>query len=80
MTVADDLRAITGRIDLVHANDSRDAAGSGADRHANLGQGQADPDGIVHAVKAANTLTLVETPGDPEAQVADIQWLRDRLG
>jgi deoxyribonuclease-4 len=29
--------AITGGIDLLHANDSRDAAGSGADRHANLG-------------------------------------------
>ncbi len=32
--------AITGRIDLVHANDSRDAFDSGADRHANFGAGQ----------------------------------------
>ena len=31
--------AITGRIDLVHANDSRDAFDSGADRHANFGDG-----------------------------------------
>ena len=28
--------AITGRIDLVHANNSRDAFDSGADRHANF--------------------------------------------
>ena len=37
------IKAITGRIDLVHCNDSRDAAGSGADRHANFGTGQIDP-------------------------------------
>ena len=35
--------AITGRIDLVHCNDSRDAFGSGADRHANLGDGPDRP-------------------------------------
>lgn len=79
LTVADDLRAITGRIDLVHANDSRDAPGSGADRHANLGAGQADPAGIVAAVAAADTLTVVETPGDAQAQASDIDWLRQRL-
>jgi deoxyribonuclease-4 len=38
------IMSITGRIDLVHCNDSRDAAGSGADRHANFGTGQIDPD------------------------------------
>ena len=32
--------AITGKIDLLHANDSRDPPGTGADRHANLGKGQ----------------------------------------
>ena len=37
------IKSITGRIDLVHCNDSRDAAGSGADRHANFGTGQIDP-------------------------------------
>ncbi len=36
-TVVDRVRAITGRIDLVHCNDSRDAFDSGADRHANFG-------------------------------------------
>ena len=38
------VRAITGRIDLVHANDSRDAFDSGADRHANFGQGHLPAD------------------------------------
>ena len=79
-TVVDDLRAITGRIDLVHANDSRDAAGSGADRHANLGQGQIDPGAIVQIVAQAGVTAIVETPGGPEAQAADIAWLRQRLG
>ena len=32
--------AIVGRIDLLHANDSRDPPGTGADRHANLGKGE----------------------------------------
>ena len=36
-TVVDRVRAITGRIDLVHCNDSRDEFDSGADRHTNLG-------------------------------------------
>ena len=38
------VRAMTGRIDLVHLNDSRDEADSGADRHASLGAGHIDPD------------------------------------
>ncbi|HUO38425.1 MAG TPA: deoxyribonuclease IV, partial [Mycobacterium sp.] len=47
------INAITGRIDLVHCNDSKDAAGSGRDRHANLGTGQIDPDVLVAVVNAA---------------------------
>ena len=35
---------ITGRIDLVHCNDSRDEFDSGADRHANFGHGRIDPE------------------------------------
>jgi len=75
-TVVDDLRAITGRIDLVHANDSRDAAGSGADRHANIGQGQIDPPLIAAVVKQANAPAVVETPGPVEAWATDIAYLR----
>ena len=57
-TVVDDVRRITGRIDLVHCNDSRDDFDSGADRHANLGQGKIDPDLLAAVVRDAGC------PGD----------------
>jgi len=79
-TVVDDLRAITGRIDLVHANDSRDAAGSGADRHANIGHGQIDPSLIAAVVRQADAPAVVETPGPVEAWTADMEWLREHAG
>jgi deoxyribonuclease-4 len=68
-----------GRIDLVHLNDSRDPAGSGRDRHANLGTGQIDEEALVAAVKAADAPVVVETPGEAEDQAADIAWIRARL-
>jgi deoxyribonuclease-4 len=73
------LRAVTGRIDLVHANDSRDAFDSGADRHTNFGEGHVDPDGFVEVVRAAGAPVIVETPGGPAEHQADFAWLRDRL-
>jgi len=73
------IMAITGRIDLVHANDSRGAFDSGVDRHANLGQGTLPPDGLVEVVREAQAPVIVETPGDAAAQAADIAWLRERL-
>lgn len=75
--LVDRVKAITGRLDLVHCNDSRDEAGSGADRHANLGQGLADPDGILAVVRDAGAPIVLETPGD--GHLADIAWLRERL-
>jgi deoxyribonuclease-4 len=75
--VVDRVRAITGRIDLVHANDSRDAFDSGADRHANVGDGQIDVDTLVAVVQAAGCPALVETPR--EGQAADIALLKSRL-
>ena len=77
--VVDRVKAITGRIDLVHCNDSRDAFGSGADRHANLGQGQIDPSVLVAVVAAAGAPVVVETPGGAEGQGADIAYLREHL-
>jgi deoxyribonuclease-4 len=71
------VKAITGRIDLVHCNDSRDAFGSGADRHANLGDGQIDSELLLAVVREAGAPVIVETPGD--GQAADIAWLRDNL-
>ena len=73
----DRIKRITGRIDLLHCNDSRDAAGSGADRHANLGKGQIDPELLVAVVKAADAPVICETAD--EGRKDDIAFLRDRL-
>ncbi len=78
-TVVDDVRAITGRIDLVHCNDSRDDFDSGADRHANFGAGRIDPELLAGVVRAAGAPVICETPGDAEEHVADFDWLRSRL-
>jgi len=78
-TVVDRIRAITGRIDLVHANDSRDSFASGADRHANLGRGRIEADALAEVVRAADAPVVVETPGGADEQGADIAWLRQRL-
>jgi len=77
--VVERVRAITGRIDLVHANDSRDAFDSGADRHANFGEGQIDPDALADVVRAAGAPVVCETPGGADEHRADFAWLRERL-
>jgi deoxyribonuclease-4 len=83
----DRLKAITGRVDLVHCNNSRDEFGSGADRHANFaagpggrspgersGDGTIDPDALLGVVRAAGAPVICETP---EAGLADdIRWLQ----
>ncbi|MFU8839879.1 MAG: deoxyribonuclease IV [Nitriliruptoraceae bacterium] len=73
------LLAELGRVDLVHVNDSKDAAGSGRDRHENLGAGQLDPDALVAALRLAAAPAVVETPGGASQQAADLDWLRARL-
>jgi deoxyribonuclease-4 len=75
----DRIKAITGRIDLVHANDSKDPFDSGRDRHDNLGHGEIETDLIVAVVRAAGAPVIVETPGGAEGQAADIALLRERL-
>jgi deoxyribonuclease-4 len=70
------IKAITGRIDLVHCNDSKDPAGSGRDRHANLGSGEIDIDLLVAIVKAADAPVICETAD--EGRKDDIALLRDR--
>jgi deoxyribonuclease IV len=72
--IVDRVKAITGRIDLIHANDSRDSFDSGADRHDNIGKGQIDPDLIVAVLRAAGAPAVVETPADGQAE--DIELLR----
>jgi deoxyribonuclease-4 len=75
--VVDEVRSITGRIDLVHANDSRDEFGSGADRHANIGDGRIGADTIAAVIRSAGTPVVVETPGAGHS--SDIALLRKLL-
>lgn len=73
------VKAITGRIDLVHANNSRDAFDSGADRHANFDAGTIDADLIADVCREARCdAVIVETPA--EGQAADLSFLRKHLG
>ncbi|WP_101525920.1 deoxyribonuclease IV [Nocardioides houyundeii] len=78
-TVVADVLAITGRIDLVHCNDSRDEFDSGADRHANIGAGRIDPDLIASVVREAGAPVVLETPGGADEHVADAASVRSRL-
>ncbi|MFA9428610.1 deoxyribonuclease IV [Egicoccus sp. AB-alg2] len=72
--------ALTGGIDLVHLNDSKDDFGSGRDRHQNLGRGRISPDVLVEVVRQAGADVIVETPdGEDGSQASDIAWLRERL-
>ncbi|MET3805210.1 deoxyribonuclease-4 [Nakamurella sp. UYEF19] len=75
--VVDRVMAITGRIDLVHANSSRDGFDSGADRHANFDDGTIEAEQIAAVCTAAGSDVIVETPGD--GQSADITFLRKFL-
>lgn len=77
--VVDRVMAITGRIDLIHANDSRDEFGSGADRHADLGDGSIGLAPIADVVRQAGAPVILETPGAKNGTGADIAALRDRV-
>ena len=73
-------RAITGEIDLMHVNDSRDLPGTGADRHANIGAGTMDLDVLAHMIRAAEAPSIVETPREPAALRTDVEFVRRALG
>jgi deoxyribonuclease-4 len=76
--VVDRVLQATGRIDLVHANSSRDAAGSGADRHANFADGQMDVEAIAAMVKASGAPAVIcETPWSKIAD--DLAWIKARI-
>ncbi len=74
-TIVPRVKAITGRIDLVHCNNSRDDFGSGRDRHAGIESGTIDPALLADVVRSAGATAICETP-DP---AADVHWLRARL-
>jgi len=69
-----------GRIDLVHLNDSRDPFDSRRDRHANLGKGEIPPGDLTRAVTEAGAPVVIETPGEASEHVADLEWIRKRVG
>jgi deoxyribonuclease-4 len=83
-TLVPDILGATGRIDLIHANGSRDEANSGRDRHANLASSNTvaqfanllDADIVARIVYETKAPAIVETPGDEFAQAADIAFLR----
>ncbi len=75
---AEEILAITGRIDLVHANDSLGGFNSGRDRHQNFGDGTIDVDSLVECIAKADASVICETPYPGIKN--DIQILRDRIG
>lgn len=77
--VVDKIKAITGRIDLVHCNNSRDEFGSSRDRHANLTTGTIDPELILGVVRAAGAAAVCETPDSDGSLAGDVRWLREHL-
>ena len=77
--LVDRVMSITGHVDLVHANDSRDPFDSGADRHANFGDGEVGTDALAEVVRTAAVPVVVETPGGREGQGADIAWLKENV-
>jgi deoxyribonuclease-4 len=78
-SVVDDIKAITGRIDLVHGNNSRDEAGSGRDRHASFIDGEIPAAVLADVVRAAGAPVILETPGGPDERAPEIQFLRSSL-
>jgi len=70
---------ITGGIDLLHVNDSRDPAGTGADRHANIGRGTMDLEVLRHMIRSADAPTVVETPREVDDLRADVEFVRSAL-
>ncbi|HEX4979504.1 MAG TPA: deoxyribonuclease IV [Acidimicrobiales bacterium] len=75
---AERILALTGRIDLVHCNDSKDQAGSGRDRHQNIGKGTIDPDVLSAVIRAAGAPVVCETPAAGIA--GDIAFVREASG
>ena len=78
-TAVDDVRAITGRVDLVHLNNSRDPQGSSRDRHAPLADGEIPTELLVEVARSADCPVVLETPGDAASHAEEITLLRQAL-
>jgi deoxyribonuclease-4 len=76
-----DLRAngLQELLALVHANDARFPRGSRLDRHANVGEGHIGVEGfraIVNRPDLAGLPVVLETPGDAQSYLRQIELLR----
>jgi deoxyribonuclease-4 len=78
ITAVERIRAITGRIDLIHCNDSKDPHGSGRDRHENLGHGTIPAEALAEVVRSAGVPVVCETPAAGIKD--DIAFLKEALG
>ncbi|MGW0733331.1 deoxyribonuclease IV [Streptomyces sp. NPDC002851] len=69
----------TGRLKLIHANDSKDVVGAHKDRHANIGAGHIGAEPFRELFEHAETQgvpLIIETPGGPEGHAADVSRLK----
>ncbi|MEI8082768.1 MAG: deoxyribonuclease IV [Actinomycetes bacterium] len=71
--------AITGRIDLVHANDSQGDFDSGRDRHTNFGNGTIAVPALLECIAEANNADVICETAAPGI-VQDIELIRQKLG
>lgn len=71
-------RTITGRIDLVHANDSQGDFDSGRDRHANFGAGTIGVERLLDTIAAADPAAAICETAYPGV-IDDIELVRSRL-
>ena len=69
----------TGRIDLIHCNDSRDPFDSRRDRHANLGAGEIPQHALTNVLRATDAPIVIETPGGIDEHRRDLQWVREAI-
>ena len=72
--MVDHIKAITGRIDLVHLNNSRDEFDSARDRHANLEDGTIDAEVLTAVAQASGAPVILETPAEGLAE--DVRFLK----
>lgn len=78
-TAVADVRAITGRLDLVHLNNSRDPHGSSRDRHAPLAGGEIPTELLLEVARTADCPVVLETPGDAASHAEEIALVRAAL-
>ncbi|MEU5399486.1 deoxyribonuclease IV [Streptomyces sp. NPDC005963] len=68
-----------GRLKLIHANDSQEAAGARKDRHANIGAGHIGAEAFGRLLRHPATEgvpLVIETPGGPQGHAADVERLK----